>query len=65
MPLFLSRCGFRQTKPDASGGRSGTLEPGKEAAPTIFEGELYPTDPEMIMTISVSDTWGAGKRKFG
>jgi predicted amidohydrolase YtcJ len=43
----------------------GTLEPGKEADLTILESDPYKTDPEKIMSIKVSETWVAGRKKFG
>ncbi len=43
----------------------GTLEAGKEADLTILESDPYTSDPEKIETITVSETWVAGQKKFG
>ena len=45
--------------------RLGSLEQGKEADLTILESDPYEIDPHKIMNIKVSETWVAGKKKFG
>ena len=45
--------------------RIGSLEVGKEADLVILGADPYKVDPDRIAGIPVSETWVAGRRKFG
>ena len=47
------------------GDRLGSLEKGKDADITILEDNPYKVDPARIGKIKVSETWVAGRKRFG
>ncbi len=47
------------------GDRIGSLEKGKEADLVLLESDPYDTAPDKLSAIKVSETWVAGRQRFG